>query len=30
MIIGVQSLDWNFLVLDDAEFGIIGTNNLAF
>jgi len=30
MIIGVQSLDWNFLVLDDAEFGIIGTNHLAF
>lgn len=30
MIIGVQSLDWNFLVLDDAEFGIIGSNNLAF
>jgi hypothetical protein len=30
MIIGVASLDWNFLVLDDAEFGIIGTNHLAF
>lgn len=30
MIIGVQSLDWNFLVLNDAEFGIIGTNSLAF
>lgn len=30
MIIGLQSLEWNFLVLDDAEFGIIGTGRLAF
>lgn len=30
MIIGLQSLEWNFLVLDDAQFGIIGTGRLAF
>jgi hypothetical protein len=30
MVIGVTSLDWNFLVLDDAVFGILDTNHLAF
>lgn len=28
--IGVTSLDWTFLVLDDALFGTIGNNSLAF
>ena len=28
--IGVTSLDWTFLVLDDAEFGILDTAHLAF
>lgn len=30
MIVGMSSLAWNFLVLDDVEFGIIGTGHLAF
>ncbi len=30
MIVGVASLAWNFLILDDAEFGIMDTNHLAF
>lgn len=30
MIIGVASLTWNFLILDDAEFGIINSGHLAF
>lgn len=28
--IGVTALDWTFLVLDDALFGTIGNNSLAF
>jgi hypothetical protein len=28
--IGLTSLDWTFLVLDDAVFGILDTNHLAF
>jgi len=28
--IGVTSLDWTFLVLDDALFGTMGNNSLAF
>jgi hypothetical protein len=28
--IGVASVDWNFLVLDDLVFGILDTNHLAF
>jgi hypothetical protein len=30
MIIGVASLTWNFLILDDAQFGIINSGHLAF
>jgi len=30
MLIGLASVDWNFLVLDDAVFGIMDTNHLAF
>jgi len=30
MLVGVASVDWNFLVLDDAVFGILDTNALAF
>ena len=28
--IGLTSLDWTFLVLDDAVFGILDTDHLAF
>ncbi len=30
MFISVASLDWTFLVLDDAVFGTMGVNHLAF
>jgi hypothetical protein len=30
VVVGVTSLDWNFLVLDDAVFGILDTNHLGF
>lgn len=30
MIIGLSGLEWNFLILDDVEFGIIGDGHLAF
>jgi len=30
MIIGLASLEWNFLVLDDAEFGKLNSGHLAF
>ena len=30
VIIGVTSIDWTFLVLDDALFGILDTAHLAF
>lgn len=30
MIIGLASLEWNFLVLDDAQFGKLNSGHLAF
>ena len=30
VVIGVESLDWTFLVLNDLVFGTLDDNNLAF